>query len=74
MFIQRPGRMSVLCMFNLHCVSTGKGLPLGLTLEDQQDFHEFHLAYFSENQWAGFYIMATMGRYVSLFFSKYARI
>ena len=37
--------MNVLCTFNLVCVSYEKGLPLGLTLKDQRDFHEFYLTH-----------------------------
>ena len=48
MFISCPGRhLNVLNIFNLGCVFTWKGLPCGLNLKDQQDFHEFHLTNFS---------------------------
>ena len=47
MFIWHPGcHISVLSTFNLGKVFTWTGLPLSLTLKDQQDFH-FHLTNFS---------------------------
>ena len=39
--------MNLKCMIILGCIFTGKGLPISLTLKDQQGFHEFNLTHFN---------------------------